>query len=335
LNKVSKDRDNLLPHKNTHYISEADVMKEVGAKVISIESYLKHPTLGAYPKHVPKNILQKGYYFSDSDDIIFASYDILGRKVTLNRHASLGLDIGKFFIHEKNNIKSNGIRYGLSLYYEHFVFRLRQNKYDNFSEFVPTIQYIGRHKNHNYQVEYTRQNAMFYLYRKSVLDKHIVANHFSLTDYISFKKNRSIWANMAVNAYSNKDTEIIAQFDWRFFYHQIKYSDFSYDIALEGWYDAHSKKSDLYYSPKFTDSTLIRIDIKYPFSKYIGLKALAGTGYSFYDKYMPYKYGMSVFGNPTKHLSYDVGCLVGSSIRKSSDSQYKYLECNFALGYTW
>jgi len=324
-----------LPNLKKDFVSEAEVLNELNADVLSIESYLSHPTMGAYPKHVPKEILQKGYYFEDSDDVIFASYDILGRKVSLTNKLGLGLDIGKFYIQEKEKGRINGYKYGVSLYYKHLTLRLGKNKYDDFTEFVPTLKYNDNYKRHEYQLEYTRQNALFYVYRTRALDEKITTDHFSFSDYISWRDKTSLWSGLELNAFSNNDIEFVAQFDWRFFYHKVKDSDFSYDLAIEGWYDTHTKKTDSYYSPNFADTTLLRVDIEYQFSKYFGMRAIAGAGYSFHDKYVPYKYGMNIFGSATEELLYDIGCLYSNSLRNSDSSNYKYLECNFSLGYSW
>ena len=336
MNSYVKYKDIVLPNLKKNFLTEAEVFTELYANVSSIESYVARPTVGAYPKSVPRELLQKGYYFEDSDDVIFASYDILGREVSLTHKLGLALDIGRFYINDHSHGRQYGYRYGVSLHYDKWIVRLGQNHYDEFSEFVPTIRYTDKYGKHEYQIEYTRQNALFYVFRESVLDQQITTNHFSVSDSISWRNKTSLWANFELNAYSNNDTEITVQYDWKFFYDKMRNIDFSYGFALEGWYDSHSKQiKKLYYSPKFADTTIVRLDTEYRLSKYLNIRAFAGAGYSFYDKYVPYKYGIHLFSNEIDSLLYDMGCLYSNSLRNSSSANYNYIECNFLLGYTW
>jgi hypothetical protein len=328
-------KDIVLPNLKKNYITQAEVLNEIYAEVNSIEAYLARPIMGAYPKHVPKSMLAKGYYFEDSDDIIFASYDLVFERVSLSKKIDFGMDAGQFYIQEQNNKRINGWRYGASLYYKHFVFRIGQNYYDDFSEVVPSLAYVNSYKNHSYQFKFIQQNAVFYTYRPSVIDARIKANHFEFSDYVTFRDKTSLWMNLEVNDYSNNDTEVTVQYDWRFYYHKIAHTKFSYDLALEGWYTTHSRETNLYYSPHFADSTLIRFDPEYIFSKSFGLRGIFGIGYSFSDENTPYKYGMSIFGNPNDTLSYELGCLYNNSVRGLNTATYNYLECDFSLGYSW
>ena len=317
------------------FLTKAEVLNEIYAEVDSIEAYLDKPIMGAYPKHVPKSLLAKGYYFEDSDDIIFASYNLLFDRVSLNNKIDFGMDVGQFYIQEEEKKRINGWKYGVSLYYKHFILRLGENHYDTFSEFVPGLSYVDTYKNHSYEVEFISQNALFYTYRPKVLDKKIKANHYSFSDYVTFRNKTSVWMSLEINDYSNDDKEVTAQYDWRFFYHRVENSKFSYDLALEGWYTSHTKTTDLFYSPSFADSTLIRFDPEYKFSNYLGVKGIFGIGYSFRDETTPYKYGMKFFANPTDDILYELGCLYNNSIRALNTTSYNYLECDFSLGYSW
>lgn len=165
--------------------------------------------------------MAKAYYFEDSDGIVFKSLDLLYKRDQLIEDLDFGVDLGLFALEQKNvknnqNVKKyNGIRYGVSLYYNHFSLRLGMNDYDDFSEFVPTIKYENRYENHSYALEYTHQNALFYTYSLAAYEKKITAEHFSVTDYISFENSANLWANLQFNAFSNGDFETTGQYDWR------------------------------------------------------------------------------------------------------------------------
>lgn len=248
---------------------------------------------------------------------------------------ALGFDIGKFYTQESNENRREGLRYGMSLFYKHFTFRLGKNNFDRFSEWVPSLSYDNQYKRHSYHLEYVYQNALFYTKKPQVINERIKAHHFSFSDYVTFNNKTSLWANVELNKYSNNDKEVTAQFDWNFFHNQVYNSAFTYNVALEGWYTTHTKRTGLYYSPHFADSTLIRFEPQYVFSKYFTLKGIAGMGYSFSDKTTPYKYGAKIFGTPNDKLLYELGCVYNNSIRSFSNSSYDFFECNFSLGYSW
>jgi len=333
--KVMRYKDIVLPNLKKTYKTEAEVLDDLNVEVLSIEAYVAHPTIGAYPRSIPKELLQKGYYFEDSDDVIFASYNLFAKQVSLTSKLSLGLDIGTFYVQEKNRSKRQGYQYGLSVYYDKWTVRLGRNSYNNFNEYVPTVRYKGTYGRHGYQFEYTYQNALFYVFREKTLNDRIKAHHFNLSDYVTWRDKTSLWSNIEVNNYSNNDTEIVTQYDWRFLYHKVAHTALTYDLAFEGWYSTHSKETNDFYSPKFADTTVLRTDLIYRFSKYMSLRAYAGVGYSFYDKYIPYKYGIHIFSNEIDQLHYDVGCLYSNSLRAASNTNYHYMECDFSLGYTW
>jgi len=335
LTNVTKFKDIVLPNLKKILRLESEIFSDSSAEVVSIEDYMRHHIIDAYHDNAPFELLQKGYYFSDSEDIVYASYDVFSSKVLLTHKLGLSFDTGYFHVKEQNNDMLRGYRYGLSLHYDKWTFRIGKNHYNNFSEFTPTLRYISSYKKHEYQIEYTHQNALFYVFRESAISKQIKADHLNISDFVSLANETSLWSSWEINRYSIEDVESTLQYDWKFLFNKTKNIDFSYDLALEGWYDMHSKGTDYFYSPKFADTTTLRLDANYKFSKYISTRLFAGLGYSFYDKYVPYKYGMQLFSNEVKNLSYNVNCLYSNSIHNVSSSSYNYIECNFSLRYTW
>jgi len=286
-------------------------------------------------KQENNTIFAKGYHFHDSEKITFNSIDLFYTRKNITDDIALGADAGVFYLQKDDIVRYNGIRYGASLFWNHFTLRLGMNNFDDFSEFVPTLRYENSYKNHSYSLEYTHQNSLFYTYSLCSYENRISADHFSLSDYITLKNQKNLWINLEVNHFSNTDTETTGQFDWRFYYSKLYQKRFNYDLALEGWYTSHSKQHNCFYSPKFADSTMIRIDPQYVFSKYIGIRGKAGLGYSFMDKSLAYKLGLWFFGNPKDKLSYSAGCLYSNSMRVSASSSYNYEECEVNLGYSW
>ena len=277
----------------------------------------------------------RGYYFDDSDGIVFKSLDLLYKREGITEDISLGGDIGIFSIEQKGGQKYSGTRYGIDLFYSHFDLRLGFNKFSDYSEFVPTIKYHNNYENQSYLFEYTRQNALFYTYSLVPYEKKIIANHFSVSDYIVFENKTNLWANIVVNFFSNDDREITGQFDWIFYQNTLFSPKFSYTLALEGWYTSHSRQHTDFYSPSFTDATLLRFNPQYEFSKWFGLKAKLGIGHSFHDEIEPYKYGLWAFGKPTKNLFYLAGCLNSNAARLANGPTYHYTECEVKVGYKW
>ncbi len=319
------------------YLTETETLDEIFAKTGSINALTKS-FIATSPRANQTSIndlIGRGYYFEDSANIVFASADLFYRRNKITQHIDAAVDGGAFFIQEKGVNKYSGIRYGATLYYDNFSFRLGMNQYKDFSEVVPTLTYKNSYHGHNYTLEYTRQNALFYTYALCPYENRITANHFAATDDIALEDNTELWSSLEVNLYSNSDTEVTPQFDWQFYYGEIT-SEFTYHLALEGWYSFHSKPNDCYYSQDFYDSTLVRIDPQYKFSKYLGIKGKLGAGYSVQAQSFLYKYGLWAFGDPTDSFSYSAGCLRSNSARSiGSTTDYYYTECEANLEYRW
>ena len=276
-----------------------------------------------------------GYHFSDSDDVTFKSADLFYKSPTSKEKLGFGLDMGIFSIAQKGNSTYNGIRYGATLFYNHFSVRVGVNDYDDFTEFVPTLKYENSHKKHSYSFEYTKQNALFYTYALTPYEKRITAHHFSISDYITLKNKTDLWMNLESNIFSNDDKEFTGQFDWRFYQNTLFTPDLTYYLAVDGWYSSHSKPNNDFYSPAFSDATILRIDPEYHLLTYLSLKATLGIGYSIKDESTPYKYGLWALGTSKEKLSYSLGCLFSNAARLSNGPNYHYSECQLDLGYRW
>jgi hypothetical protein len=320
------------------------VLDEIYVPTGSLEalqkSYIANtPRASAYEEPERFNsILAKGFYFEDNSDLVFSSLDLVYVRTQVSQKIDLGIDGGTFSLKQKNVQQYDGKRYGATLFYNNFSLRLGLNKYKDSSEIVPTLMYNDIYDEHTYSLEFTKQNALFYTYSLCPYEQGITVNHFNVADYVSLDDDTDLWANLEVNSFSNSDIETTAQFDWRF-YNDILFDAFaegySYNLALEGWYTAHSRPNTCYYSTKFSDATLVRIDPEYQYSEYFGLRAKLGLGYSFTEEIKPYKYGVQAFGNPSENLSYKAGCLHSNAARTSPDSAYNYTECELSLGYIW
>lgn len=274
----------------------------------------------------------KGYSFKDSEGVYFQSVDLFYRRYKISDDVDLGVDTGVFSFGEKDTRKYNGMRYGVFIFYDHFSFRLGENDFDDFSEIVPTIKYENNYKNHEFTLDYTRQNGLFYAYRVCPYKKRIKANHYSISDYIGLQNRSNIWVNMTANNYSNEDLETIGQFDWRFHYDTILNNKLTYNFAIDGYYTMHTKQNDCFYSPNFDDGTYLRIEPDYKVKKYFSILGMLGVGYSLNAEQFLYKYGLWLHGNPLKDLSYKIGCMKNNSARSGG---YYYHECKAELEYKW
>ncbi|UCM99434.1 tetratricopeptide repeat protein [Sulfurimonas sp. SWIR-19] len=283
-----------------------------------------------------QNIARAEWFsFSDSEKVKFQSVDLFYERYFFKNNFGLGVDGGLFSIEQEGRNKYNGKRFGISALYKHFKIRLGMNIYDDFSEFVPLVEYKNKYKKHEYILQYTRQNALFYTYFLSAYEKQIFSDHFSLEDYLAMDNNTSLWAGLAADNYSNGDLAVTAQFEWNFLTGKFLTQKLRYRLYIDGYYTAHTKQQNDFYSPVFDDITMIRIDPEYRFSKYLGIRGSMGAGTSMSGNSIPYKYGVWLFGNPVENLSYIVGCLYNNSLRSAANTTYEFTECKANLGYSW
>ena len=337
--KVHKYHDiTLAPGLHKDYETQAVALDQMYAKANNVNILQKNIVASrAQAEPTKRNYLAvKGYHFKDSEGVIFNSADLFYKRFKIANNVGLGVDAGVFSVEQEGVRKHNGIRYGISLLYNHFTFRLGKNDFDNFSEIIPTLLYENSYKNHSYTLEYTRQNGVFYTYRLCPYEERIKADHFSISDYVSLKNHSNLWANVTANNYSNADLELIGQFDWRFHYDTIMDNRLTYNFALDGYYTTHTKQNNCFYSPHFNDGTFLRIDPDYRVNKYLSILGMFGAGYSFHANQFLYKYGLLFHGNPLKDLSYKVGCMRSNSARSGvSGNGYHYRECKSELEYRW
>jgi hypothetical protein len=326
----------LAPALDKDYIKTQEVLSSAYAKVVPIEKFNATQKSDPLNNTQPRNTLfGRGYHFHDSENIIFNSLDLFYTRQKVTDDLGFSGDGGYFYIEQQNKAKYAGTRYGISLLWNHFILRLGLNYFDGFTQFVPTLKYENRYRQHSYSLEYTYQNALFYTFSLCPYEQRINVHHLSASDYINLKNNKDLWTNIELNNYINDDTELTGQFDWRFYYYNQADKKFSYHTALEGWYTTHTKPNSCFYSPNFSDTTLLRIDPQYILNKYIGIKGKAGLGYSFADNTQAYKLGLWFFGTPQENLSYSIGCLYSNSTRISASSSYNYHECEVNLEYQW
>jgi len=328
----------LAPGLNKRYLPQQEIFNNAYLQKDSLKNLNKIIKTNAneneqetVQKNYNNHLLAELYSFSDSSGIDFQFFNLFYKREGITKDIDLGVDAGIFTIEKEDYNRYRGKRYGVSLFYKNLQLRLGKNDFDDFSQVVPSIFYKNSYKKHSYSLQYTYQNALFYTYTLAPYEKRINAHHISISDYITLKNQKNIWANIQINHFDNSDTELTAQFDWRFFYDSLFHPKFSYDFALEGWYTSHTKENSDFYSPSFADATLLRIDPHYLLNKYFGIRATLGTGYSFSDQQMPYKYGLWIFGNPLKRLSYSAGCLRSNASR----GNYEYDECRASMEYKW
>jgi len=316
------------------YLSEQETFERVHATSSSIKKLNASqisPTLLANPNSLSLD----AYSFKDSDAFYFRTIDLLYKRSRITTDFSVAADVGLMNFGQGDVADYKGIRYGGTLFYRNFSLRLGLNTFENFSEFVPTLKYNNRYKDHSYNLEYTRQNAIFYTYAIKSYEKRIDANHFRFSDNVSFENQTELWFGVEYNMYTNSDNELTGDFNWMFYKDTAFTPKFTYTLNLEGWYTSHSKQHADFYSPNFADSTLIRFDPQYLFSKYFGLRGAYGVGYSFSDEAVPYKYGLWAFGEPMKNMEYELGCHYSNAARIAVGGNYHYEECTAHLGYSW
>ena len=276
------------------------------------------------------------YHYHDSDDFSLDTIDLFYTRLHITEDIDWGVDGGLIRVAQKG-LSHEGYRIGSTLHYDDFSFRLGINRFDDFTEWVPTLRYSFFYGLHRLNLEYTRQNALFYTYNMTPYDKRITADHLELSDYITFENRSTLWASLGFNRFSNGDFEITPQFDWIFYNPEPTEKKFHWDLALEGWYTAHSKPDHGdFYSPDFADSTLLRLDADYALTPFLKILGSVGAGYSFSDESTPYKYGLWFKGDSADNLHYSIGCLESNAARIAAGaSGYHYTECDASIGYLW
>ena len=291
--------------------------------------------LAAYPAKRVNKATPRFYHFDDSDDFKLTTYDLAYTRSDITPRIGLGADIGGIETGDRYE-HHNGVRYGATLYVDNFAARVGINDIADVHEVVPTLQYFGHHKNHDYVLEYTRQNALFYAYSLAPLHKNMKADHFIASDNITFENGQNLWVSGAYNHYENGDHEFIPQFDWTLWQHRTEDTRTLFALDLEGWYTMHSKPDNGdFYSPNFDDATMLDASVNHRFSKELGVRANAGVGYSSQGRNAPYKYGLWLYGELMKELYYAIGCQNSNKLRISSQYDYRYLECEGSMGYQW
>lgn len=289
------------------------------------------PRLFATPNYVSL----KAYSFEDSDAFYFRTIDFLYKRSRITFDTSVAVDVGVINFGQRNVADYKGMRYGATLFYKKFSLRLGMNKLKDFSQFVPTLKYSDSYKNNFYSLEYTRQNAIFYTYSLKAYKKRIDTNHFGLSDTVNFDNKTQLWVGIDYNNYTNDDNELTGNLNWMFYKESAFTPKFTYSLNLEGWYTSHSKPNKDFYSPSFADSTLLRVDPQYIFSKEFGVRGAYGIGYSLRDKNIPYKYGLWAFGTPIQNMDYEIGCHYNNAAKITTGGRYNYKECKLNLGYSW
>jgi len=283
----------------------------------------------------PNYLSLDAYSFDDSDEFYFRTIDLLYKRSRLTFDFSLAADIGLMNFGKENKADYKGLRYGATLLYKNFSLRLGVNQFEDFLEFVPTLIYSSKYKNNTYSLEYTKQNAIFYTYALKAYKKRINADHFRLNDTVDFENKMQLWFGAEYNMFINGDNELTGELNWMFYKDTAFTPKFTYTLNLEGWYTSHSRQHTDFYSPNFADSTLLRFDPQYVFSKYFGLRGAYGVGYSYSDEAIPYKYGLWAFGEPMKNMDYALGCNYSNASRIATGGNYNYKECTAHLGYSW
>jgi len=323
---------------NKDYKTNQEILDEVHSSSSSVNVFnlsQKSSDTIQTPEYL-NYLLGKGFYFEDTAGIVFKSVDLFYTRANILDNLGIGFDAGLFSIERKRVTKKHsGTRYGVSVDYENFIFRLGINKFENFTEIVPSVEYSNRYENHSYKLEYKKQNAMFYTYSVCPVVSEVSANHFGVSDYITFEGDTDLWASLILNLYDNDDVETTFMYDWRFYHDTVFSENFTYHLALEGWYSSHSLENNCFYSPSFTDSTLVRIDPQYRFNKHFSIKGKLGLGYSFVEESLQYKYGLWLLGDINKASSYSLGCLQSNSAGLSNRSEYSYKECQLSMDYKW
>ena len=317
-------------------LPKKEVLDEIYAQSNDI-SGLSKSFIASTPKLKPKKrnyLLAKGYYYEDSSHIRFKSLNLFYRRNRLSENLDMGVDGGLFSIEDETR-RHKGTSVGISAFFHHFSLRLGENIYDDFSEFVPTLSYQNVYKRHSYILEYTKKNALFYTYSLCPYEKKISTHHLSASDYIALSEKSDIWSMISVDFFSNRDISSVLEFDYKFFDSLDQFEKLRYSFSVDGWYNTYTKTNNCFYSPKFDDSTMLRIDPSYPLSKYASIRARFGLGYAFYSKSQVYKYGLWLSAQPIQNLSYEIGCQKSNSSRSGFGAGFYYNECEANVGFKW
>ena len=193
-------------------------------------------------------------------------------------------------------------------------------KYEGYTYLFPYLEYSSNYTYKFYQKITGKEQKSF-----CAVDKHLTTSTFEISKYKGYQKKykemtKYWWSTALSNIKSNN------QFTPQFQY-LLKQKDLSVIenyFYISGWYQFDSNPNDCYYSPNFTDNTLLEWHPVYK-----GLEGIFKYGYSFKDSVYLKSYG---FDYQDKFISFD--CTKNYSF-KSGTSAYWYEECNLKAGVKW
>jgi len=329
--KKKKDNDGYLTEKGIWLISKKKLEKlEKVFGIVDINLTKKLTFQKGNVKYRPSGVFNgkygvKGYYYTDKEKI----YEYDNGVYFDNKYVYLDFKYWKLWkLHEKRFGRYTTIKfkYGkiIKLGAEIGSYNTKNDKHN-------LIFYL--HPN----LEYKTKNGIKFQYFQSVTgrvkqsfcatDKGLKTDTLSISKYVGslnlYDKDITKFLYAVDLSKTQDNITLTPQFIYRFKpYNRFKKLELYY--FLSGWYQANSKPTDCYYSPKLYDSTFVEIHPVYGKFELIGK-----VGYSIKKKNVLKTIGMDYTGEILT-----LGCRKNFTYKEGKDN-YWYLECYLDAGVKW
>ncbi len=268
-------------------------------------------------------------YRSTNDDTIFSSnYGIRGSNIISTSGKQFGASLNEFKIRTNKN-EHKATKVALNMRTKNMNISIGFNKFADFTEVVPKIEYSQKVANHNMNFGLSYQNGVFSNYRQQMIESKVKNLQLTFYDAILLHnlEHSEVWAQ--ANIYDNNAQGYSLGFNYPLW--KIATDNAQLPFLLNGNYEYNTNPEASYSPSVFYDSNFIDIRPKLSLGSGTYLSGLGGMGYSVDSKDMLFHYGLS-----SSILLFDmVEFLLNCQHMQSQYSKYGSDECSMNLGYVW
>ncbi len=268
-------------------------------------------------------------YRSINDDTIFSTnYGIRGRNLITVAGRQFGASVNKFKIRTDEK-EHEATTVALNMNTKNINVSIGFNKFADFTEVVPKIEYSQKVANHNINVGLSYQNGLFSNYRQQMVESKVKNLQLTFYDAILLHnlEHSEVWAQASI--YDNDAQGYSLGFNYPLW--KIATDNAQLPFLVNGNYEYNTNPEASYSPSEFYDSNFIDVRPKLSLGRGTYLSGLGGMGYSLESKDMLFHYGLS-----SSILLFDVvEFLLNCQHMQSQYSKYGSDECSANLGYVW
>ncbi len=335
LKKVDKDRPKASSYKDImlgagqNKLIDDDIFYPISIKMV--DSLSTSSLLGVDEKlknDKPRERINFEYRSTNDDTIFSTNYGIRGRNLISVSGRKFGASVNKFKIRtDKKEDKATTV--ALDMRTKNVNLSIGFNKFADFTEVVPKIEYSQKVANHNINVGLSYQNGVFSNYRQQMVESKVKNLQLTFYDAILLHnlEHSEVWAQ--ANIYDNNAQGYSLGFNYPLW--KIATDNTQLPFLINGNYEYNTNPEASYSPSEFYDSNFIDVRPKLSLGRDTYLSGLGGMGYSIESKDMLFHYGLS-----SSILLFDmVEFLLNCQHMQSQYSKYGSDECSANLGYVW